>query len=189
MSAMLSIALMFATVLGGVFGEATATGSPDGTGKLNTEFTVQVAGDANAVVAHILDIGGDQSVTSLAPQGAGEWSGTTVTDATNLVVVFEAIGPDDSSDLSDPVTLAALGVDPSLLGLEESATTTTANQGYSRRTLRWGWGALALAALALAFLALWAAGGRSGGSHRRVDEEPPQSEQAEVRPAERPQDD
>jgi len=178
MSGLLSIVLVLAAVLGGAFGEADATATPAADGKLNVTFTVQVGGDTNAVIAHIVDIGGDQSTTSLAPQGGGEWSGTTVTDAMNLVVVFEAIRPDDSSDLSDPVTLATLGVDSALIGVEGSGTTAPADDGYSQTTLRWGWGALGFAALALALLALWAAGGRdrSRGSHRQGEAESPEDE-------------
>ncbi|GBE23482.1 hypothetical protein BMS3Bbin01_02866 [bacterium BMS3Bbin01] len=63
--------------------------------------------------------------------------------------------------MSEPVTLATLGVDPGFLGLEGSGTTLAPEEGYSKSTLRWGWGALALAALALALLAFWAAGSRS----------------------------
>lgn len=188
MNAVLSSVLVLAAILGGSFGEATATASPDGTGRLNVEFTVQVAGDANAVVAHIVDIGGDQSVTSLAPQGGGEWSGSTVTDASNLVVVFEAIRPDDTSAMSDPVTLATLGVDPALLGLEGSGVTAAADEGYSQRTLRWGWGALGLGALALAFLAFWAAGGRERGSHRRGEPSDESTDEPSGEPADEPSD-
>jgi hypothetical protein len=180
MTYLLSMVLVFATVLGGVFGEATATATPAGGGRLSVEFTVQVAGDANAVVAHIVDIGGDQSVTSLAARGAGEWGGSTVTDASNLVVVFEAIRPDDSSDMSDPATLATLGVDPTLLGIEGSGTTRAPAEGYSKRTLRWGWGALALTAWALALLAFWAAG---GGERRSEPSKEPETGEHEEEPA------
>lgn len=169
MPALLSLVLVFATVLGGAFGEADASATPTAGGKLSVTFTVQVGGDTNAVIAHIVDIGGGQSTSSLAPQGNGTWSGTAVTDATNLVVVFEAIRSDDSADLSEPATFATLGVDPALIGIEGSGTTAPADNGLSQQTLRWGWGGLALAALALALLAFWAAAGGNGrrGSHRR----------------------
>jgi len=168
MPGVLSLILVFATILGGAFGDAGAAATPAAGGQLEVTFTIEVGGDAGAVIAHIVDIGGDQFTSSLAPQGAGVWSGTTVTDASNLVVVFEAIRVDGTADLSEPVTLATLGVDPALIGVEGSGTTVPADDGLSQRTLRWGWGALALAALALAFLAFWAAGARdrSRGSHR-----------------------
>lgn len=171
MSGLLSIVLVLGIVLGGPFGSATATATPTAGGSLEVTFTVLVAGDSGAVIAHIVDIGGDQSTTSLAPQSGGEWSGTTVTDATNLVVVFEAIRPDGSSDLSDPVTFSTLGVDPELIGIEGSGTTAPADDGYSPRTLRWGWGALALSALALALLAFWAAGGRERSRRRSKEDQ------------------
>jgi hypothetical protein len=192
MSGLMSIILVLATVLGGAFGEADATATAAGDGKLSVTFTVHAGGDANAVIAHIVDIGGDQTTTSLAPQGAGEWRGTVVTDAMNLVIVFEAIRPDDSGDLSDPVTLATLGVDPALIGIEGSGTTAPADDGYSERTLRWGWGALALGALALAMLALWAAGGRdrSRGGHRNRETMSPEDEDDRASsPGEQPADD
>jgi hypothetical protein len=182
MSGLLSIVLVLAAVLGGAFGEADATATPAADGKLNVTFTVQVGGDTNAVIAHIVDIGGDQFTTSLAPQGGGEWSGTAVTDAMNFVVVFEAIRPDDSADLSDPITLATLGVDPVLIGVEGSGTTAPVDDSYSQRTLRWGWGALALATLALALLAFWAADGRdrARGHYRRGEDS---SEDEDDRPS------
>ncbi len=180
MSGLLSLVLVLATVLGGTFGDASATATPAGDGRLNVEFTVEVSGQADAVVAHIVDIGGDQWVTSLAPEGAGKWTGVTETDATNLVVVFEAIRGDDSSDMSQPATFATLGVDPDLIGMGATSSTTTTDAGYSQRTKLWGWGALFLAALALAFLALWAAGGRPRRHKQEPEETVPEPEEDEA---------
>ncbi|NIA25477.1 MAG: hypothetical protein GWP04_07885 [Gammaproteobacteria bacterium] len=157
---MLSAFLLSAAILGGSFGEATASATPVSGDRMEVTLTVEVAGEAGAVVAHVVDIGGDQTIVGLAPRGAGEWGGTTETAVSNLMVVFEAIRTDGSSDMSKPVTLATLGVDPGLLGIEGTGTTRAPDEGYSKSTLRWGWGALALAALALALLAFWAAGSR-----------------------------
>ncbi len=158
---LLSAFLLSAAILGGSFGEATASVTPVSGGRMELTLTVEVAGEADAVVAHVVDIGGGEAIVGLAPRGAGEWGGTTETEVSNLVVVFEAIRAGGGSDMSEPVTLATLGVDPGFLGLEGSGTTLAPEEGYSKSTLRWGWGALALAALALALLAFWAAGSRS----------------------------
>lgn len=160
MAHLLSAVLVSAAILGGSFGEATASASPAPGGQMDVTFTVEVAGEAGAVVAHVVDIGGDQSIVGLAPQGAGVWSGNATMQVSNLIVVFEVIRSDGKSNMSDPVTLATLGVDPGLLGIEGTATTQAPPEGYSEGTLRWGWGALALAAMALALLAFWAAGSR-----------------------------
>ncbi|NOY55434.1 MAG: hypothetical protein GXP34_05535 [Actinobacteria bacterium] len=163
---LLSAILLSAAVLGGAFGDATASAAPVSGGRMEVTLTVEVAGEADAVVAHLVDIGGGEAIVGLAPLGAGEWGGTTETEVSNLVVVFEAIRAGGGSDMSEPVTLATLGVDPGFLGLEGSGTTGAPQEGYSESTLRWGWGALGLAALALALLAFWAAGPRSRDASR-----------------------
>jgi len=163
---LLSALVLSAAILGGPFGEATALATRVPGGRMEVTLTVEVAGEADAVVAHLVDIGGGEAIVGLAPRGASEWGGTTETGVSNLVVVFEAIRAGGGSDMSEPVTLATLGVDPGLLGLEGSGTTGASDEGYSKSTLRWGWGALALAALALALLALWAADSRSRDASR-----------------------
>jgi len=160
MAQFFSLLLISAAILGGSFGEATASATSIGGDRMEVTLSVEVAGAADAVVAHVVDIGGDQEIVGMASQGAGIWSGSSEVAVSNLVVVFEAIRSDGTSDLSDPATLATLGVDPRLLGLEGTGATEAPAEGYSKGTLRWGWGALALAALALAFLAFWAAGSR-----------------------------
>src|SRR5680860_1282825 len=111
MARLLSVFLVSVAILGGSFGEATASATPIAGDRMQVALTVEVAGTADAVVAHIVDNGGDQAIVGLAPQGAGIWSGSSESAVSNLVVVFEAIRSDGTSDMSEPATLATLGVD------------------------------------------------------------------------------
>jgi hypothetical protein len=58
---------------------------------------------------------------------------------------------------SEPLRLTDIGLDRALLGaLPVAPTTTTTVPGMSSSTRQWGWLALAMGALSLAALALWA---------------------------------
>jgi hypothetical protein len=156
--------LLALIVLGGAFGEATVDGSPFGAG-LRVEFEVVVAGAPAAVVVHIVDPGQSQSTISLGNRGQGVWAGTTDLDLMNFVVVFEVVYPDGTGEVSEPTTLLGLGLDPSLLGMGPVVTSAPddGEQPLSAATRRWGWGAAALAAIALSLLAVWAMGDRVTG--------------------------
>ena len=167
--------LMVVIVLGGPFGEATVEGAPVDDG-LRVEFEVAVAGAPVAVVVHAVDPGQTQDTISLADRGGGQWGGVADFDVMNYVMVFEVINRDGEGILSEPTTLLALGLDPALIGMEEVATLEEdeGNQPLSAATRRWGWGAVALTAVALALLAVWAMGDRvNTGPVQEEETQPP----------------
>ncbi len=155
------VALLTVAVLGGPFGEATAEGVPTGD-RMRVEVEVVVAGSPAAVVVHAVDPGQSQETISLADRSGGAWGGIADLDLMNYVMVFEVIYPDGESSLSEPTTLLQLGLDPALIGMEEVAVVEAddGDQPLTASTKRWGWGAVALAAVALSLLAFWAMGER-----------------------------
>jgi hypothetical protein len=158
--------LMALIVLGGPFGEATASGSADGD-RLQVEFEVAVAGAPAAVVVHAVDPGQTQETLSLVDRGGGVWGGIANFEAMNLVAVFEVVYPDGEGDVSQPTTLLELGLDPALIGMGDvvDVQPDDGDRPLSATTRRWGWGAAALTAIALALVAVWAMGERVRGKH------------------------
>ena len=174
-------------VLGGAFGEATVDGSSFGAG-LRVEFEVVVAGAPAAVVVHLVDPGQSQATISLGNRGQGVWAGITDLDLMNFVVVFEVVYPDGTGEVSEPTTLLGLGLDPALIGMGPlvEADAGDGSQPLSPTTRRWGWGAAALAATALALLAVWAMGERVRGKHaasRRPVRKPANPDPEESQPS------
>jgi hypothetical protein len=168
-------ALMAVIVLGGPFGEATVEGLPAGEGvpagdHLRVELEIAVAGAPAAVVAHAVDPGQTQQTISLGNRNGGVWGGVADLEVMNFVLVFEVIYPDGESALSEPTTLLELGLDPALIGMEDAVRIEEGDrdQPLSAETRRWGWGSVALAAVALALLAVWAMGDRVGSKHVSV---------------------
>ena len=160
-------ALMAVVVLGSPFGEAAVEGTPVGD-RLQVEFEVAVAGDPVAVAVHAVDPGQTQETISLGNRGGGVWAGLTDLDVMNYVIVFEVIYADGEGSVSGPTTLLELGLDPALIGMGEGVDVEAddGSQPLSPTTRRWGWGAVALTAVALALLAVWAMGDRVAGKHR-----------------------
>ena len=175
-------ALLVVIVLGGPFGEATVEGTHSAEG-LQIEFEVAVDGAPVAVVVHAADPGQTQETISLGQRSPGVWGGVADLDVMDFVVVFEAIYANGQGTLSEPTTLLQLGLDPALIGMDDvdPAGEDSGNQPLSAETRRWGWGAVALTAVALALLAVWAMGERVRGKHaaargkRRTPPEEPQS--------------
>jgi hypothetical protein len=155
-------AVLAAIVLGGPFGEATVDGTERGDG-MRIEFEVVVGGSPTAVVVHVVNLGEDQETVSLTDRGGGKWGSVADLDLINYVAVFEVLYADGDGDVSDPVTLLELGLDPAVLGMGEvTEPDEQTDEPLSASTLRWGWAAVALAAVALALLAVWAMGDRVG---------------------------
>jgi hypothetical protein len=150
--ALVWLSLAGAVGLGGDFGEASAQGRERGPNTIAVELSVTVEG-AQAVVAHVIEPGGDQQTVPLVRRENNRYSTSIELRKADFVVVFEAVGAARSTQ-SDPVRLTQLGLDPSLIG--GGPVTTTIPGDLSDDTRQWGWAGLALAAIALALLAWWA---------------------------------
>ncbi len=148
----LLLALLAFVDLGAAFQNASAYGDGRGDAQLFVDVQVEVAGDFTTVVAHFIDPGDDQQTVSLAPRGGSFYGGQAVVERANLVVVFEGIRADRSSELSAPTDLIALGVDPDLFAFPDDQAPPPEDEG----TPAWVWLVLALVAAALSGLALWA---------------------------------
>ncbi len=132
-------------------------------GRVEVNFDVEVAGSPTAVAVHVVDPGHDQQTFSLIDRGGGRWGGLAVVDPNNYVVVFEVLYADAQGSVSPPTTLVQLGVDSQMLGIAvEPAGGEEQQEGLSRASLRWLWAAVALGAAALALLAVWVMGEKSG---------------------------
>ena len=158
----LTLALVLASiVLGGPFGEATVDGTKSGDG-IRVDFEVAVGGSPTAVVVHVMNPGESQETVSLTDRGGGRWGSIADVDRINYVAVFEVLFADGDGEVSDPVTLLELGLDPAVLGMGEvPAPDEDTDEPLSAATRRWGWAALALVAISLALLAVWAMGDRN----------------------------
>lgn len=149
--------LLLSTELGGVFGPASAEAVAVSSGEIEVTITVAMTTRPVSVVAHLVDPGDDQQTVTLGHQGDGEYAGVAVTERADLVVVFEALGTDGSSELSRPVTLIELGVDSTIM-LDDTSVIGGDDDGLTldAATERWGWAAVALGAAALSLVAWWA---------------------------------
>jgi hypothetical protein len=143
--------------LGGAFGVGSVEGIAVSSGEIQVSMSVEVAGIPSSVVVHFVDPGDDQTTVSLVGRGEGRFSATATVERADLVVVFEAVWADGSSELSRPVTLTELGLDSSILLDGNGAVTDEETElTLDATTERWGWAAVALGATALALLAWWA---------------------------------
>lgn len=141
-----------AVVLGGAFGEASASGRQVSAANIEVDLTVE-ATEVEAVVAHLIEPGAEQETVPLVDRGGGVFGIILELRKADYVVVFETFA-NGVSNQSQPLRLTELGLDPALIGVLPFPTTTVSE--YSTGTRMWGWAGLALAALALALLAWWA---------------------------------
>ncbi|HSR44809.1 MAG TPA: hypothetical protein VLT15_06225 [Acidimicrobiia bacterium] len=155
MKTLVSVAFLVIEV-GGVFGPASADAVAVSSGEIEVTISVVVDGAPATVVAHLVDPGDDRSIVTLMNRGEGEYAGTALTERADLVVIFEAIWADGSSNLSRRVALVELGVDPAVLLDEAAAGQEDRVVALDAATERWGWAALALGASSLSLLAWWA---------------------------------
>lgn len=164
--------LLLSVDLGGAFGEASVDGTAVGA-ELLVDFEVEVGGNPTAVAAHVVDPGQTQETFSLIDRGAGRWGGAAQLDQINFVVVFEVLYAAGDGEVSEPTTLLQLGLDPELIGMAPPSGEADDGEaeGLTPATRRWGWGAVALAALALALLAVWAMGERPRRGTPETEEE------------------
>ncbi len=171
--------MLFIVPLGGGFGEAAGAATVNNDGTISVQLQVEV--DADMVVAHVIDPGGEQETLSLVRRSDGSFGGTAITERSNRIVVFEAFVGDESV-LSQPVTFLELGVGPSFLGIDEGpdllaeppAPADGVVLGLDRSDSIWV--AVALAAVSLALIAWWAAGPRSMITEPPIPDDPPDDE-------------
>lgn len=151
-------ALLLTLELGGSFIDSSVDGEVVSSGEIEITVSVTVEGGPSTVVMHLVDPGDDQVTVTLGHQGGGVHTGVAIAERADLVVVYEAIWPDGTSETSQPTTLTELGMDPAIL-LDNPDVTTPEEEGnltLDAATERWGWAALALGAAALSLLAWWA---------------------------------
>jgi hypothetical protein len=163
------VQLMTAVVVGGVFGEASASGRQIGAATIEVDLTVEATAEVEAVVAHLIEPGAEQETVPLVDRGGGVFGIIVELRKADYVVVFETFA-DGVSNQSQPLRLTEMGLDPALLGVLPFPTTTAPE--YSSSTRMWGWAGLALAALALALLAWWALPDRAVPPHHETEPEP-----------------
>ena len=159
----IAAALFLLTInLGGAFGEAAAVATDQGDGVIAVELEVE-APRAVTVVAHVIDPGDGQTTHSLGERTGKVFGGSLELEQANLIVVFEAFDNQGSSELSDPVTLLELGIDPAALGTVPPAVLIDPDDegGLTPELERRIWTAVGLVAASLALLALWVAGPKS----------------------------
>lgn len=142
--------------LGEGFAEASVEGRPVGE-LLELDLEVVIPADPAAVVAHLIEPGGEDTVVALTRRRSGVFGAVERVRPVDLVVVFEVVG--DPPQQSSPARLTELGLDPGLLGVGDGPREDPLSP--SGDVSGWGWLALAAAAAALAALALWALPSRS----------------------------
>ncbi len=144
----LTVAVLTAITLTSPFGEATATAVETLDGAF-VEVTVTVEIDTvpgpDFVVVHVLRPDG-QDTFPLGPLGGGRYQGNFLVAPFNRAIAFEAGWGATPSALSKTTSLLALGVDDALL------RTTFSPGDRSDNNAKWGWLALAAAALAVGAL-------------------------------------
>ena len=168
------IALIASVVVGGVFGNATASVESNDGEVMVVEIEVEVTESADAVVAHLEFDDEPELTIPLLDRGEGVFGISTELEPKNYVVVFESLG--EEGERSEPVTLSQMGAD---LGPEPSPSDEEAeDEGLSDESSQLLWLAIALGAASLSILAFWVLGGRDEKEAVVVveDEDPDQEE-------------
>lgn len=153
--ASLSIVASVGVNLGGLFGLAAASATQMSAERIELNLSVE-AESGEAVVAHLIEPGGEQQALPLPETAEGEYRIIVEVRKVNYIVVFELLGGEVSSE-SQPLLLTDLGVAPAVLGILTSAPSEVAEPNRSNA---WGWAGLGFGALSLLALAIWALPGR-----------------------------
>lgn len=147
------LALMILFQAGGFFVDPAVEGRETSATRMEIDLSVSAA-PGGSVVAHLIDPDGNQQTLALRERSSGRYGGIIEVGRVDLVVAFEAL--DGFGTQSEPARLTDIGLDRALLGVLPVAPATTTVPGMSASTRQWGWLALAMGALSLAALALWA---------------------------------
>lgn len=141
--------------LGGIFGNASASGTRLGVQSIEIELSVEVTSSPSAVVAHLLAPGEQQSTVAMARTGDDDvFTGFVQVRPVDMVVVFEALNDGGVSVESRPTRLSELGVDPAVLGIVPSGLGSI-DQATPGSNLWLVAVAAAVAALALGVVWFW----------------------------------
>lgn len=164
--------LLAAIVLGGAFGQASASVVSQEGDVMVVELTVEILESAESVVAHLSFQGEPELTLPLLGRGGGIFGLRTELEPKNYFVVFETLGQNGHS--SDPVSLTDLGAE---FGPDRSTTTTTEpDEGLSEESQRMMWLAIALGAASLSLLAFWTLGGRDHAGEEPIVEDTSEEE-------------
>ena len=150
LNGLLALLLVFQVTtpdVGGGFTDASAQSTRLAPDRIEVTLTVSAASGA-AVVAHLIEPGGEQLTVAMADDGDGRYQGTFETRPIDLVVVFEGIRSGRESAQSLPFRLTELGL-PS-----DALVSPTFPSPEADDTTQWAWLALGAGAAALALLAL-----------------------------------
>lgn len=154
--------VVLAVVLPAPFGNAEAA-AVDDRGGLTVEISVEVTQSFEAVLVRPVSSYEELPPTALIERADGDWGGFVVfPTAEDWSVVFEGIEPDGASVRSPATLLTGLGVDPVVVAAEPQTRVGTPVSS----TMWWLWGGIALALVALGFLAWWTFAGSDDAAER-----------------------
>jgi hypothetical protein len=152
------LAVLLLVDLSPTFQNASAFGRAVGEDLIFVDVQVEVDGSVTTVVAHFIDPGDQQQTVALINRGGAFWGGGAEVERANLLVVFEALRPDGSSEQSPPTDLVSMGVDPRLLGVSDASGSRPedGDKGGPFGLPTSVWLVVAAVAAALSALAFWA---------------------------------
>jgi hypothetical protein len=150
------LALLLSVALSPPFGEASARLIGFTPTDVTIEVSVEVQESASVVLMRGQDLSGQElDAVALLLRDDGSWGAVVELPArSDLRIIFELIPEGGASTLSEPSTLADLGIDPQRLTLV--ARPDPPEEPTSRPGLAWIITAVIAAVAALALLAAWA---------------------------------
>ena len=101
--------------LGGFFGNANASATQSSSDRIELRLSVE-AEAGEAVVAHLIEPGGEQQTFPLPETSSGLYLIITEVRKVNFIVVFELVSR-EAGGQSQPLLLTDLGVAPAVLGI------------------------------------------------------------------------
>lgn len=149
MSVVLTLLLALAEI-GGGFGGPAVTGTEATAATMEIDVSVVLDGSDGPVVVH-LALPGETDTRPLVNRNGETWGALLEVRRADWQVVFEDVA---TGELSDPLSLTELGLDPALLGTlpggarSDESETTPVSWGWLVAAILAGGGALALLRIA-----------------------------------------